>query len=931
MDFLKRVGKKVSQNKIKIGLVFVLSVLIFVVSPDIALAQEDIGFIDMVFDPADATASLIIWMLMGLAKLFQELTLAFLEFFIQIAEYNNFANEGVVKLGWTMVRDVANMFFVVALLVIAFANILGLSNYEMKKTLPTLFLMAILVNFSKLIAGVIIDAAHVFTMTFLNAIAATAGGNLVGAMHMGDVFKYVSEKQGTAADNLGVEMFFSAVLGIITSLVAMLTIGAYMLIMLIRMVVLWILIILSPIAFVAASLPKTKSKFTSDWWSRFLNHVLVAPVMVFFLWLAFATMGSGNIGQKIADYGSISHDLPNTTIENASSGMASWDVLLSYIVAIGFMWAGLEFVQSELNVRGGEIAGKAKGAMKGAMTYAPRKAMGRAKEAASDYATLAGEKTKLNRLPIVGSQSAGRIKRKAAVDQAKKRQDERKKSIEARAKTPGAGGGGLAGKIAPSHESIAKEEVKRSNLEDIKERKERGMKEDVKEEAEDYEAFEEEKNKLAQREGFDSFDEAKEAVRSDEHDFDIEDLQDLEFEAAGNVGQGGANEAIDFLFRAKGAIPGLERETPKRGMHMAEADVTERYLKKLDNFLGDYEGSSSELRGDIKSSYDELRDEFNKPEDERDSDKISGLRRELARKLPQAINRGLKDELGEILDNAPDSAFDEDPERAMMAMKHGGDDYGEVGLGTQRELEDDLGDTFDSSLYTMKTAAENQGEDGISGAITQTGSKSYDFSGYAGGEYEENEEGGQERNGETEVATDMEGGAREVELEEGGDTLELSDVGADDEGTSETEEEVSNEELNSRINDLHNRKEELSEEIGQIRSQIDEHSSNAVEISNDLEDAGADRSTVHTTSLHRRVKDAIENAPNEGEKERQIERIKEGVSSQLNEETDMDTDEISKVEDLVNELRQQVENNKIREEKREQMNQIRDQLEDLQD
>lgn len=741
MDFLKRVGQKLLRNKTKTFLVAFLSVLLFVLTPDVVFADNS-WIPSIVGDVGDMIASLIIWILFGLAKLFQELALAFLEFFIQIAEYNNFANEGVVKLGWTMVRDVANMFFVVALLVIAFANILGLSNYEMKKTLPTLFLMAILVNFSKLIAGVIIDAAHVFTMTFLNAIAATAGGNLVGAMHLGDVFQYVAENQDQAGskDDLGMKLFTSAAMGAATSLLAAFTIGTYMLIMLIRMVVLWILIILSPIAFVAASLPKTKSKFTNKWWSKFLNHVLVAPVMVFFLWLAFATMGSGNIGESVANYGSISHDLSNTSLENVNNKIGSWDVLLSYIIAIGFLWAGLEFVQ-QMNVRGGQIAGKAKGAMKSAMTYAPRKAYGKAKKTASDYATLAGEKTKLNRLPIVGSQSAGKIKREAAVDQVQKRQSARERGIKARAKAPGKGGGGLAGKIAPSYESIAKEEITASNLQNIKRRQQKEIKGETKEEAREFERkeawrnFEDEKDRQAQKRDFDSFDNAKAAAESDEHEFDKDDLEDLELEAAGNVGQGGVNESLDFLKRT---IPGLDN-TSERGMHMMEAETTKKHLKSLENFLGNFDGGNSELRGEIDSTYDELTDELDKSISERNQNKISRLREDLAEKLPQAVNRGMKGELSDILEDhqtsAPGDAFERDPERAMLAMKHG-EEYDAVGEETNSELKDDLGDVYDSSFHSMNMA----GDSDISSVITEESSDEYNLSSYASGEYEGSEE-----------------------------------------------------------------------------------------------------------------------------------------------------------------------------------------------
>ena len=61
------------------------------------------------------------------------------------------------------------MFFVVVLLIIALATILNQEKYSYKTWLPKLILMAVLINFSKMICGLIIDVAQVVMMTFVNA------------------------------------------------------------------------------------------------------------------------------------------------------------------------------------------------------------------------------------------------------------------------------------------------------------------------------------------------------------------------------------------------------------------------------------------------------------------------------------------------------------------------------------------------------------------------------------------------------------------------------------------------------------------------------------------------------------------------------------------------------------------------------------------
>ena len=70
---------------------------------------------------------------------------------VLVAQYNDFIGSQAVENGWRIVRDVANMFFVVVLLIIAFATILNQEKYSYKTWLPKVILMAVLINFSKTI------------------------------------------------------------------------------------------------------------------------------------------------------------------------------------------------------------------------------------------------------------------------------------------------------------------------------------------------------------------------------------------------------------------------------------------------------------------------------------------------------------------------------------------------------------------------------------------------------------------------------------------------------------------------------------------------------------------------------------------------------------------------------------------------------------
>ncbi|MCB9798910.1 hypothetical protein H6758_04255 [Candidatus Nomurabacteria bacterium] len=296
------------------------------------------------------------------ARLAVLLSIFFLRFFINIAAYNGYIDATTVQLGWTMVRDVANMFFVVALMAIAFMTILGAGGYEWKKAMGKLIFGAIFINFSNLICGIIIDAAYVFTITFLSAVVQAAGGNLINMFSLDAVLGLVQNTPDSDAlfQNLRLELLAASFIMVMFGVLAAYTIGAYAIVMVIRMVVLWTLIILSPIAFLAQAIPKGE-KFSSRWWSEFLKHVLVAPVMVFFLWLSFATLGNGNVFKDDIK----PHTPPNippldesveqgNTLSLSISQISTWENMANFIIATAFLMVGLRMVR-ELGVEGGGV------------------------------------------------------------------------------------------------------------------------------------------------------------------------------------------------------------------------------------------------------------------------------------------------------------------------------------------------------------------------------------------------------------------------------------------------------------------------------------------------------------------------------------------------------------------------------------------------
>jgi hypothetical protein len=110
--------------------------------------------------------TILAWIVQMLGNLF----VLVIDVFMHFAAYNSFGSARPVQIGWPIVRDVCNMFFILILLVSAFATIIGYdSSLHYRNVLPKLLLQAILINFSKTLIQVLIDFSQVVMLSFVNA------------------------------------------------------------------------------------------------------------------------------------------------------------------------------------------------------------------------------------------------------------------------------------------------------------------------------------------------------------------------------------------------------------------------------------------------------------------------------------------------------------------------------------------------------------------------------------------------------------------------------------------------------------------------------------------------------------------------------------------------------------------------------------------
>ena len=264
-----------------------------------------------------------------------------------IAQFNNFTNLSGVVTGWTAMRDLVNMFFIVVLLIMAFATILKIQAYGYKQLLRNLIIMAILVNFSRLICGLVIDFFQVIMLTFVSSFKDVAAGNIAVALGIDGLVKFATSDKGLSGTDVFGQIILGYLLASIMVIFAVIVVMAFIVILTMRIVVLWILVVLAPLAFLANTFPLTKQHF-STWLGMFSKEVIIGPILAFFLWLSFTIVGEGNI---TTEFKGTSKQLEATGAENSlTSGVGPteagrWDNILKYIVGLSMLIGSLKIAQ----------------------------------------------------------------------------------------------------------------------------------------------------------------------------------------------------------------------------------------------------------------------------------------------------------------------------------------------------------------------------------------------------------------------------------------------------------------------------------------------------------------------------------------------------------------------------------------------------------
>lgn len=203
----------------------------------------------------------------------------------------NWINEGGTRSGWEIFRDIANLIFAILFIIVILSQVtgVGVSNYGIKKILPRLIAVAVLVNISFIICQLAVDLSNILG-SGLNSLfeglaqqVKTSTGSTDEPLRLGDIIKTVV---GLGADTAGI-----AALGYLAALnwdvwlwpLLLVLIGIvigiifFFILLGVRQAGVIILVALAPVAIVCYALPNTKKLF-DRWLQIFVALLLLYPL-----------------------------------------------------------------------------------------------------------------------------------------------------------------------------------------------------------------------------------------------------------------------------------------------------------------------------------------------------------------------------------------------------------------------------------------------------------------------------------------------------------------------------------------------------------------------------------------------------------------------------------------------------------------------------
>jgi len=220
-----------------------------------------------------------------------------LNYLVHVPVYpTNNSDIAIIRESWTIFRDISNMFFIIVLVVAAFATIFDIFKqvgpYSLSRDFITRFIIsAVLINFSFVIGVLIIDFSQIISNVFLTAIG-DISVRLGQAWNPASLFQTTFNQGGMSGSAFSTQLS-NSIVGLAAMVIFLFvyagSIFTAVVFTFLRIPILWALLIVSPVAWLAYLLPFSKKWFTK-WWDFFIGWNLFLPYFLLIMYFALLVL-----------------------------------------------------------------------------------------------------------------------------------------------------------------------------------------------------------------------------------------------------------------------------------------------------------------------------------------------------------------------------------------------------------------------------------------------------------------------------------------------------------------------------------------------------------------------------------------------------------------------------------------------------------------
>ncbi len=278
-----------------------------------------------------------------------------IDYVLSNPELLSLSGDNMVLVGWNFTLDLANLLLVVLFVVVAFAFILKIEMFQPKKALRNLIIVAIFVNFSFLFCQILVDISNIVMTSLTNVVPDGLAGTFVkealgvADSQIGAILGYIIVSLITAALSVvgyplfqvagllaANYLFLGSILNFFVQLTVILALGGvlitYLLVLIARIVLVKLLVVIAPLAFLAFVLPQTES-MGKQWLNMILRWASFVVPLAFFLLLGYVMAASLSISSTF--------ELPSDISIAFFDVTSSFQFFFKYLILLMFLAVAL--------------------------------------------------------------------------------------------------------------------------------------------------------------------------------------------------------------------------------------------------------------------------------------------------------------------------------------------------------------------------------------------------------------------------------------------------------------------------------------------------------------------------------------------------------------------------------------------------------------